>query len=266
MAYASFHDSNPTEPRELTSGGLSESKAIAKIYGYMGIGLLVTGLVAFFGAWLFSSQINQWLSPEGFADFSKVDLAKGWTIALFASWIVSLIALLILSFVIPIKMARGNGSIWVPYILYSFFMGVLLTAVLLAGIPFYMIGEAFGITVLAFGGVFAIGWFTKKNLSILGYIAFFLLFAILITALVGGITLIFRGTPTQRFWFDIGIQGAMILVIMLITAVDTWRIKKIVANAGNSTNIYLYCAYVMYTDFISLFIRILYIIARLQKR
>ena len=265
MAYASFHDSNPTEPRELTSGGLNETKAIAKIYGYMGLGLLITGLVAFFGAWLFSSQINQWLSPEGFADFSKVDLAKGWSIALLASWIVSIIAILILSIVIPVKAAHGT-SLWAPYILYSFFMGVLLTAVLLAGIPFYMIGEAFGITVLAFLAMFAFGWFTKKNLSVLGYIAFFLLITILLTAIVGGITLAFAGSFTTRFWFNIGIQGAMILVILLITAVDTWRIKKIVARAGESTNIYLFCAYVMYTDFISLLLRILYIIAKLQKR
>lgn len=267
MGYASFHNQEASEPRELTSGGLSESKAIAKIYGYMGIGLLITGVIAFFGAWLFSSQINAWLGADGFLVPEKISVSQTWTIILFGSWIVSFIGLLVLSFVIPIKAARGTGSLWVPYILYSVFMGILLTAVLLAGIPFWMIGEAFGITTLAFGAMFALGWFSKKDLSILAYIAMFILFAVLITAIVGTITFLVRGsTANQRFWLDMGISGAMVLVIMLITAVDTWRIKKICSKAGASTNLYLYCAYVMYTDFITLLLRILYIIARAQGR
>ena len=265
MAYASFHQdsNNPVRQREITEGGLSQGKALAKIYGYMGIGLLITGVIAFFGAWLFSSQINKWLADG----IQNVPFANAWIIGLFIAWGISFIGLLVLSFVIPMRAARSGKSLWVPYILYSVFMGILLIAVLLTGIPFWMIGEAFGITCLAFGAMFLIGWFTKKDISILGYIAMILLFTVLIASLVGVLTFIFRGmTVNQFFWFDIAIQGVMILVIMLITAVDTWRIKKIVANAGESSNIYLYCAFVMYTDFITLLLRILYIIARLQGR
>ncbi|MDY6391820.1 MAG: Bax inhibitor-1 family protein [Bacilli bacterium] len=265
MAYASFHQNpeTPVRQREITDGGLSQGKALAKIYGYMGIGLLLTGVVAFFGAWLFSSQINKWLAA-GLDNYSAVGT---WFYIFIGSWIVSLIAILVLSFVIPVRAARSGKSLWVPYILYCFFMGVLLTTVLLAGIPFWMIGEAFGLTCLAFGAMFAIGWFTKKDISILSYIAMLLLFGVLITALAGMITFLIRGaTADQRFWFDVAIQGAMILVIMLITAVDTWRIKRIIANAGESENIYLYGAYVMYADFIALLLRILLLIARMQGR
>ena len=144
-------------------------------------------------------------------------------------------------------------------------MGIALSAVLLAGIPFWMIGEAFGITALAFGGMFLIGWFSKKDLSALSYIAMSLLMMLMLAALIVGITFAFRGsTPTQRLWIDIGINVGMIVVILLITAVDTYRIKKIVNRAGESENIYLYCAFVMYTDFISLLLRILYLLAKLQ--
>ena len=266
MGYASFRK-NPEQPvrqRDITENGMSQGKAIAKVYGYMGIGLLVTGIVAFLTALLFSSQINQLLDANGFLDVSKVDIAKGWVLAIFITWGVALVAILILSFVIPFRAAVSGKSLWVPYILYAIFMGVIMSAILLAGIPFWMIGEAFGITCLAFVAMFLIGWFSKKDLSILGYIGMALLFGVLIAAIVGGITFWVRGgTATQRFWFDIAIQGAMILVIMIITVFDTWRIKQIIANAGESKNIYLYGAYVMYTDFITLLLRILILLARL---
>lgn len=269
MPYASFHEDpkTPVRQREITEGGLSQGKAIAKIYGYMGIGLLVTGIVSFLLAWLFSSQINACLDSRGLVDPSKISLANTWLVAIFVSWGISFVGILVLSFVIPIRAARSGKSLWVPYILYSVFMGVILTAILLAGIPFWMIGEAFGITCLAFGAMFAIGWFTKKDLSILAYIAMVLLFGVLLAAIVGLIVFLVRGsTANERFWFDILINAAIIVVVMLVTAVDTWRIKKIIANAGESENIYLYGAYVMYTDFITLLIRILLILARTQSR
>ena len=269
MAYASFHQdpNNPVRQRDITEGGLSQGKALAKIYGYMGIALLITGVVAFLTAWLVSSQIKLLLDERGFIDSNKINFANAWVVGIAAAWIISLIAILILSFVIPIRAARSGKSLWVPYILYSIFMGIILSAVLLAGIEFWMIGEAFGITCLAFGAMFAIGWFTKKDISVLGYIAMILLFGVLLAAIVGLITFLVRGsTANERFWFDVIIQGVMILVIMLITAVDTWRIKKIVANAGESSNIYLFGAYVMYTDFTSLLLRILLFIARVQGR
>jgi len=266
MAYASFHENHePLRERELTEGGMSQGKALAKIYGYMGLGLVITGVVAVLVAWLFSSQINALLDANGFLDPSKVSTANGWLMAIFVSWIVSLIAILILSFVIPVRAAVSGKSLWVPFILYTIFMGIALSAVLLAGIPFWMIGEAFGITALAFGGMFLIGWFSKKDLSALAFIAMSLLMMLMLAALIIGITFAFRGsTSTQRLWVNIGINVGMIVVILLITAVDTYRIKKIVNRAGESENIYLYCAFVMYTDFISLLLRILYVLAKLQ--
>lgn len=261
MAYASFHESQePTQPRDITDGGLSQGKAIAKIYGYMGIGLLLTGIVAFFTAWLFASNID--FVTDGVSIFVK---RTPWVYGLIAAWVVSLVGLLILSFVIPVRASREGKSLWVPYVLYTIFMGVLLSAVLLTGIPFWMIGEAFGVTCLAFGGMFAIGWFTKKDISILGYIAMMLLMTVLVVALVAALLYVFGRIGFYTFrWIDVGISAIMVVVVMLITAVDTYRIKKIVANAGASSNIYLFCAYVMYTDFIALLLRILYIIARLQ--
>ena len=264
MAYASFHQEEPLKKNDITDGGLSQGKAIAKIYGYMGIGLLITGVIAFLMSWLFYSEITRWLN----SGLDKAEnMLTGWVWAILISWIVSLIGVLVLSFVIPIRVARGKGGLWAPYILYCVFMGILLTAVLLSGVQFYIIGEAFGITAVLFAGMFAIGWFSKKDLSILSYIAMALLLGILAVAITGIIMFAVGGMSLETFnWLDLGITAAMIVVILLITCVDTYRIKQIVANSGESRDIYLFCAYVMYGDFIALLIRVIYLLAKLQGR
>ena len=261
MAYASFHESHsPDDVRELTEEGVSQGKAIAKVYGYMGIGLLITGVIAFVVAWLFAS--NTTIGSDGVRIFDNIN---GWVTGLIISWVVSFVAILVLSFVIPLRAAKSGKSLWVPYILYCIFMGVLLSAVLLTGIPFWMVGEAFGITCLAFVAMFAIGWFSKKDISILGFIAMNLLFMVMIVGLVTLLLFLFGRMSFYTFrWIDVGISAIVVVAVMLITAVDTYRIKQIVSKGGATNNLFLFAAYVMYTDFITLLLRILYIIARLQ--
>lgn len=261
MAYASFngHDQKdrPVNNR-VNEAGFNQTKALAKVYGYMGLGILITAVVCFFASWFFSSHINE-----------VIDAGKSltpWAIALISTWAVSGLICLILAFVIPVKAAFGKGSLWFPYILFTVCMGLLLTVILLSGIKFYIVGEAFGITTLLFAGMAVIGWTTKKNLAPVAFIAMALLWAILLIALIGFITFALNGwSATQAFWFDLGIQAAVIVVLLLITMVDTWRIKIILANAGECENMYLYGAFVMYSDFISILIRVILILARTRR-
>ena len=261
MPYASYHEepSKKQQPEFQAERPLSTGKALAKIYGYMGIGLLLTALVALGAAWLFSRNINFAYKLEL---FNKVD---AWLGAAIATWIVSLIGVIVLSFVIPIRLAKGGKSIWVPYILYSIFMGALLSAVLLTGISMYIVAEAFGITAAAFGGMFLIGWFSKSDLTPLAYIAMMLLLGVVIVGLIAGITFAIQRNVSGMYWLDLGISAVMVVVILLVTAVDTFRIKKIIEAGENANNVYLYCAYVMYCDFIALLIRVLYILAKTQR-
>ncbi|MCR5491451.1 MAG: Bax inhibitor-1 family protein [Bacilli bacterium] len=260
MAYASFNKGQQERPvnNRVNEAGFNQSKALAKVYGYMFLGLLITGVVCFFASWFFSSHINELLNNG--------ESVGGWGVALVASWIVSGLICIILSFVIPVKAAFGKSSLWFPYILFTVSMGVLLTAVLLTGIKFYIVGEAFGITTLVFGGMALIGWRSKRDLSIFGFIAMMILWSILVFSMVGIITLAFTGwNANATFWFNIGIEGAIIGVLLIVTMVDSWRIKKILTNAGDCENMYLYGAFVMYTDFIAIFLRVLYILAKLQR-
>ena len=259
MAYASFKERERPVNNAVNEPSFNLSKALAKVYGYMFLGLLITAVVCFFVSWLFSSHINALIASGGNFD--------SWGIALVATWVVSGIILLVLSFVIPMKAAFGKGSLWVPYILYSICMGLLLTVVLLSGISFYVVGEAFAITTVAFGAMALIGIKSKKDLSVLGFLAMALLLLVLLVGLVGIILLAVNGwKANQVFWFDIGISAAVVGILLIVTMVDSWRIKKILLNSGDCENMCLYGAFVMYSDFISILIRVLYILSKLQRR
>ena len=51
---------------------------------------------------------------------------------------------------------------------------------------------------------------------------------------------------------------AIFVLIMLVTFVDLYRMKKIADSGQMSNNMSLYFAFIMYTDFINIFIRVLY--------
>jgi FtsH-binding integral membrane protein len=50
----------------------------------------------------------------------------------------------------PFLSSRTGKAPWFGYILYALCMGLSLSVILLVGIPFDLIGEAFGITALVF--------------------------------------------------------------------------------------------------------------------
>ena len=62
------------------------------------------------------------------------------------------------------------------------------------------------------------------------------------------------------------IYSVIICVIMLLfIAIDGARAKTIAGKGGVTNNIYLYCSFVMYSDFISLFVRVVYLLSRFSN-
>ena len=241
-----------------SSGNLPLGKTLAKVYGYMGIALLITAVVAFFTAWLFSAQINS---------YEVLSSNNPWIVGYKAMLIISGIGILILSFALPISMAKGKRRIWPFYILYAVLMGFLMTAFLLAGVDWYIIGEAFGITAVTFAVMFLVGWFSKADLNFIGFILISILSVALLISLVFFLIYAFRGfTWDQAFGFDLLISGIIALISIIVIAIDSYNIKRMLEKGEQSTNVHLYCAYCMYTDFIVLFIRILYILMILKDK
>ena len=109
---------------------------------------------------------------------------------------------------------------------------------------------AFGITSGIFLLMGLIALVSKGNFAPLGMLGFGLLLGsgILVLAnwLIGSTTI---------WWI---VSFVIFAAVMFIAMFDVWNVKKITERGAADRNISFYCAFVMYTDFINVFIRILY--------
>ena len=134
----------------------------------------------------------------------------------------------------------------------------------MAGVDFGTIGEALGLTALAFGVVFLIGYFTKSDLSPRLFVALALLICIAFASIFWFVFYLIN--PAAFTWFDVGISVAIIVVCLLIVGFEANKMGKIVERGQGNNNLALYCAFSLYTDFIALFMRILYLVSASKKR
>lgn len=219
---------------------------IGKVFLYMFAGLLITALVAFgVGAIVaYSIGIN-----------ASTDVAEGvlttYLIVLISSAIALFIDMIIINFVV----LRGKHSILVPGIIYAVLVGVLFSMLTIV-IDWRLIGMAFGITAFAFLIMSLIAFISKGNLAPLWIVIIGLAIGVGVLSLFNWLFMIFTGSVFNALYWVVTF-GIFALVIF-ITIFDLWRIKKIADRGAMSNNLALYCAFIMYTDFINVFIRILY--------
>ena len=264
MAFASFN--NPSEVNEPRSDGedLSTSRALGKVFLYMGLAMLITALVAIGVGALFAGLITNWTYSFGAIEDlgSSINANSTAFTIYFASLIVSLVGILITGFAMNFIIVKGKSA-WPAFILYSIFMGILMSVLLVLGVDFVTLGEAFGISAVGFGVMGLVGYFSKRDLNFLVMIGF----AALIIAMLTGIVflIVFWANPAMLNAWSIGYTILVIALILIMVAANMCNIKRIV-NQGNATkDLCVYCAYVMYTQFISLFLRVLYLLLRLRR-
>lgn len=235
----------------------SEGLYMGKVFGIMGIGLAVSAIVCFVLAYVLAFLYND---GEGYLTDEGIRVGFGIMIG-------SAIALIIDQLVITFgafKSRKNSLSIWIPYIIYATLIGLLLgTLVVFAQIRFDTIAEAFGITALVFVVMALLAMFTKISLHPLGLIGLGLLFGCMIASLFFGIWyLISPSTAVLIYW---GINIIIIVAMMLITGWDIWRIRRMSEGGLMDNGLAVYSAFVLYTDFINIFIRLLLILARNRK-
>lgn len=240
-----FHsnDQNQTVKQNQTSGTVL---SIGKVFLYMFLGLLITTLVAFgVGAVVaYSIGVN-----------GSSEVAESVLTTYIVVLIASVIALFVDMIIINLVVLRGRHSILVPGIIYAVLVGVLFSMLTIL-VDWRIIGMAFGITAFAFLIMSLIAFISKGNLAPLWIVIIGLAIGIGTLSLFNWIFMLVTGMGFNAIYWIITF-GIFALVIF-ITIYDLWRIKKIAENGAMSNNLALYCAFVMYTDFINVFIRILY--------
>lgn len=228
----------------------------AKVFIWFGIGLLITGVIAFGLPNIF------W-----FASNENID---NYIIAYYVMMTVAFVGIFPLSIMMSISTTLRNNKtfIKVTYILYTIFMGILVSGVMLTvlaltdvyDISFInVVASAFLITAGLFVIMGLIGIFTKKiNKAV----------PILITLVVGALILSLVNFFLQVDWITWVVDFVLFIWILLVTAIDMHNVSKIAQRVDfkEESNLAIYLAYTLYVDFVYMFIRVVYYVLILYSR
>lgn len=240
--------------------GKAKTKFMAAVFGYLFIGLLITSAVALGVGFLFAK-----LYWTGEVVGGAHVISEQGTMVLFGLMIGSFVLLLIDQVAMSITAFKSGKGLWIWYVLYAVIMGVFFSTLLVAGIDFATMGEALGITAVCFLVMFLVGYFSPANLSAFGLIGLGLLIGVLLVSLFFGIW--FLIAPGSFYIWNLVSSLIIVFAMMLFIGFDANNMKKIVERGGAiSNNVAMYCAMNLYVDFITMFIRVLWLIMAFKDR
>ncbi len=225
------------------------SRFMAKVFGYMFGALLLTALVAVGVGYLFTSI---WpISDDNNAMYYITTM------------ITSFVLIFITSIWFNISAWRGKHTLFVPFSIYAILMGILGSSFTMYINP-GILGIAFGVTCLAFGSMALIGFLAKRGIGVLSMVMLGLLIGAGILSLFNLFLWIIN--PYSALLNYILVEALIFAVIMIITIIDVFNIKRIASRGGANNNVALYCAFSLYIDFINIFVRVLYVILLANSR
>lgn len=210
---------------------------ILKVFFRMFLGLLATGLTAFF---MYKSGMYNTI------------MASNSTLAVIA--LIEIGVVLLFSFLFK---KLSPLAVTILFYLYAFINGLTLSAIF-AMFEMDTIFYAFFTTAALFGGLAFYGYVTKRDMSKFGSI-------FLVTLIVGAIVSIVNLFLGNKL-IDIALDWVMLFVFCGLTVYDMNKIKNMGQEIEyDSEKLYIYGAMELYLDFINIFIRILSILSRLKR-
>ncbi|HEY0853982.1 MAG TPA: Bax inhibitor-1/YccA family protein [Devosia sp.] len=206
-----------------------------KVYNYMGVGLVVTGLVAYFtNQWAMSSEAN-------------FNLLYGSPLM----WVVALAPLafvLVLSFGInKLSVGAAQATFWA----FAAVMGLSLSSIF-AVYTDASIAKVFFITAATFGAMSLYGYTTKRDLTGIGNFLIMGLIGLIIASIVN---IFLQSGP-----LDFAISAIGVLIFVGLTAYDTQKIKESYSESHGADVLAkgaIMGALSLYLDFINLFMMLL---------
>ena len=221
-----------------------------RVYNYMGIGLVVTGLAAWFAA---TAAVTT--DPNAaVGQLANGQLVTQWGALLYASplqWVVMLAPLafvLVLSFGInKLSVPAAQAVFWA----FAAIMGVSLSSIFLVYTD-ASIAKVFFITAATFGAMSLYGYTTKRDLTQMGSFLMMGLIGLIIASIVN----IFM----QSSMLEFAISAVGVLIFVGLTAYDTQRIKENYSESHGADVLQktaVMGALSLYLDFINLFMMLL---------
>lgn len=253
--YGRFDDDPSNTRKPYAAQSDSAGYSIAKVFGYMGIFILVTALVTI-GLGL---GLNYWIMSST-TDEEFANIAQTIIILL----IVAGIGLIVTTIVSQVVFLKGKHSVIIPAVIYAALMGIVLGLIAALINNWAILGFTFAITAGVFGIMALIGLLSKGRLTGLAIVGLGLLFGAMFISLFMVIIMIFF--PALYEWYYWIVTLMMFAAVMFMTIYDISHIKQLAANGALNKNLSMYLAFNLYVDFIYLFMRILLIVIRIFGR
>ena len=260
--FNSFDNNNNSSSQQVVydfTDKQSKGTFLSKVFGLMFICLLITTAVAAGLGYGIQALI---LNSASYDPTAPLETLPSNILTVFLIMVfVSAIGLIVMSFVLPITFARGKHNIFVPLMIYVVLMGILLSLFTFL-FDWLILVEAFGITTLIFGLMAFLGYISKGKLTGIGFILLGLMIGALALSLINWMMILIGGIKEQNIMISWIVSLIVFAFLMLVTLYDVYRIKKIAeAGATHDNNLTYYCAYILYSDFIAILIRVVYYLA-----
>jgi hypothetical protein len=206
-----------------------QNTLIRQVYAWMGAGLLVTALMAFFTVStpaLLNGVVGNRLVFYGLM-FGEL----GFVVALSAA-----------------INRLSTAAATFMFIAYSALNGITISAIFLVYTA-DSISSTFLVAAGMFGAMSAYGFITRRDLTSWGSFLFMGLIGVVIASIVN----IFMRSDSVS-WI---ISGGGVIVFTGLTAYDTWKIKSLAAGGAEGRKPAILGALTLYLDFINLFLMLL---------
>jgi FtsH-binding integral membrane protein len=221
-----------------------------KVYNYMGIGLVVTGLVAWF-----ANQAATTTDPSAAAaQLANGELLTQWGVLLYTSPLMWVFALAPLAFVLVLSFGINKlsvGAAQATFWAFAAIMGLSMSSIFMVYTD-ASIAKVFFITAATFGTMSLYGYTTKRDLTGMGSFLMMGLIGLIIASIVN----IFLASSMLEF----AISAIGVLIFVGLTAYDTQKIKESYDERMGSDVLAkgaIMGALSLYLDFINLFMMLL---------
>ena len=211
---------------------------IIKVFTWMFLGLLVTGITSY----VVSNSTS--MLETIFANPASIYILLG----------LELLCVFVIS---RFKEKLSFNFLLIVFVLYSIINGLTFSVIFLI-YELTSIVLIFGLTALLFGGLVFYGYVTKKDMTKIGNICIVALIVIIIATIVN--------LFLKNEIFDIILTIIGILIFVGLTVYDMQKIKNFYTSYENDeemvNKVAIYGALELYLDFINLFIRLLRLLGK----
>lgn len=221
-----------------------------RVYNYMGIGLLVTGVVAYLTNTMAVTDSAAGAAAQGPGGVYLTQFG----VLMYTSPLMWVFALAPLAFILVMNFGLNKMSASTLQLVFWAFataMGLSLASIFLVYTS-TSIARVFFITAATFGSMSLYGYTTKRDLTGMGSFLMMGLIGIIIASIVN----IFMASSALAF----GISVIGVLIFVGLTAYDTQRVKAMYYEADGAevmTKKAIMGATALYLDFINLFLMLL---------